>query len=234
MRVVAVMPAFNEGLRIREAVLGVRDHIPEVLVVDDGSTDATVSQARVAGANVIVHAVNRGQGAALRTGTRAALHLGADVIVHVDADGQHDPGVIPALLAPITSGSHDVVFGSRFLGASPQGMPQTRRALLWASGVFSGYVLGIPRRVTDFQNGLRAMTSSVARTLPFVQDGKAHCTEILRYVTRSELRWMEIPTRVLYTEDTLAKGTTSMDAIRIVWELLLGVFERGPSSRHDI
>src|SRR3989344_4428204 len=100
MKVVAVIPAYNEASRIRETLVGVHSIVDGVIVVDDGSTDETAGVARESGATIIRHAINRGQGAALRTGTDAALRLGADVIVHVDADGQHDPSLIPSIIQP--------------------------------------------------------------------------------------------------------------------------------------
>ena len=129
MKTVAVIPAYFEGSRIARVITDVKAFVDEVVVVDDGSTDITTKTARAAGAKVFRHAVNRGQGAALRTGTEAALKLGADIVVHLDADGQHDPATIPALVKEIEAGS-DVVFGSRFFGAAAVGMPAHRKYLL--------------------------------------------------------------------------------------------------------
>jgi glycosyltransferase involved in cell wall biosynthesis len=226
MKAVAVMPAYVEESRIAQAILETRKFVETVIVVDDGSTDATVERAREAGAIVLRHAVNRGQGAALKTGTVAALRLGADVIVHVDADGQHDASFLPTLIAPILEGRTDVVFGSRFLGVEAQGMPRLRRMVLTAGRAFSHYLLGLPRTLTDPQSGLRALSAAAARNIDFRQDRMAHCSEILRLVTRSSWRWMEVPICVRYTTDTLAKGNKTSDAIKIVWQLFLGAFQR--------
>lgn len=222
MKVIAVMPAYREAGRISEAISSIRPLVDEVVVIDDGSGDETADRARSAGARTFVHAINRGQGAALRTGTEAALKRGAEIILHIDADGQHDPAFIPALIAPLRERAADVVFGSRFLGVKSEGMPLLRRGVLAAGRVFSSLALGIPRRVTDPQSGMRAMTADAARALDFRQDRMAHCSEILRLVTRSDLRWVEIPVRIRYTPETLAKGNRTTDAFKIVWELLLG------------
>ncbi|MEY4745008.1 MAG: hypothetical protein RL272_953 [Candidatus Parcubacteria bacterium] len=226
MKIFAVMPAYNEKGRIGGVVRRLLPLVDRVIVVDDGSSDGSAEEAKAAGADVVAHVLNRGQGAALRTGTDLAVAEGADVVVHVDADGQHDPGAIPALLAPIRSGSADVVFGSRFLGVSAAGMPFGRRLLLAAAREFSCLVLGIPRSVTDPQSGLRAMTAEAAERVSFTQDRMAHCSEILRIVHRSGLRSVEVPVRVIYTADTLAKGQKAADAFKIVWQLLLGAFQR--------
>lgn len=224
MKVIAVVPAFHEARRIAKTVEAVRAFVDGVVVVDDGSSDGTYAAAKVGDAIVLRHAVNRGQGAALRTGTEASLRFGADVVVHVDADGQHDPGFIPTLVDPIRRGEADVAFGSRFLGESPEGMPLSRRALLHAARAFNAIAMGIPRRVTDPQSGMRAMTRDAVRKIDFKQDRMAHCSEILRLVTKSELRWTEVPIRVRYTDESLAKGQKSSDALKIAWQLLLGVF----------
>lgn len=225
MKVIAVMPAYKEKTRIVAAILGVRPMVDQVVVVDDGSEDGTAEEARQTGATVVVHAINRGQGAALKTGTEAALKLGADIIVHIDSDGQQDPKAILALVAEIQNGRANVVFGSRFLGVDSEGMPVMRRAVLFLGKLFSQFVLGIPRTMTDPQSGLRAMTARAAREIDFKQDRMAHCSEILRLVTRSDLRWSEVPVRVSYTEATLAKGNQTSDAFKIVWHLFLGFFQ---------
>ncbi len=225
MRAIAVIPAFHEAGRIAGTIAAVRPYVDEVVVVDDGSLDTTADEARAVGAIVLQHALNRGQGAALRTGTEAALRRGAEVIVHIDADGQHDPASIPLLIAPLQAHEADVVLGSRFLGTDPEGMPVDRRALLMAAKLFNAFVMGIPRRVTDPQSGLRAMTADAARRIDFRQDRMAHCSEILRFVTRGNgYRWQEVPTRVRYTPESLAKGQKSADAMKIAWQLLLGIF----------
>jgi glycosyltransferase involved in cell wall biosynthesis len=228
MKVIAVMPAFREEGRIGAAISGIRPLVNQMVVVDDGSGDGTAERAREAGAVVLRHSLNRGQGAALRTGTEAALKLGADIVLHVDADGQHDPEYVPALLEPVRQGGADVVFGSRFLGSELEYIPFARRMVLAAAKRFNAFALGVPHRVTDPQSGLRAMTAVAARRIDFRQDRMAHCSEILRIVTRSDLRWKEVPARVHYTAETLAKGqggvSSPVAAFRIVWELFVGAF----------
>lgn len=226
MRVIAVIPAFNEESRIGPVVRSVSERTHAVIVVDDGSSDGTAEAARSSGAVTLVHAVNRGQGAAIRTGNEAALALGADVVVHFDADGQHDPDVIGRMVEPLVAGETDVVYGSRFLGETPDGMPMGRRWLLRAAKVFSVVVLGVPEGFTDPQSGLRAMTADAVRQLDFRQDRMAHCSELLMLLGRSDLRWREIPAKVYYTEETLTKGQKATDALRIVWHLVLGALEQ--------
>lgn len=226
MRVIAVIPAFNEVGTIGAVVRDVSRFVDEVIAVDDGSIDGTVAAAAAAGARTFAHLINRGQGAALRTGTEAAVLAGADIVVHIDADGQHDPASLETLIAPLRAGEADVVFGSRFMGIAASGMPARRRALLWLARQFSSLVLGIPRSCTDPQSGYRAMSAKAAATFKFSQDRFAHCSEILRAVTRSDLRWAEVPVRVVYTEASLAKGQKAKDAFIIVWQLFMGMLRK--------
>lgn len=225
MKIVAVIPAYHEASRIAATIAEILPYVPHILVVDDGSADQTSLVAREAGARVIRHAINRGQGAALKTGTEAALCWGADYVIHIDADGQHDPVYLPHLLEPLLRAEADVVLGSRFLGIQPEGMPFLRRIVLQAGRIFNGYALGVPHVVTDPQNGLRAFSANAAQRVVFYHDGIAHASEILRAVTGSALRWKEIPVRVRYSRETLAKGVKTSDAFHIAWHLFLGKFQ---------
>ncbi|MDF1496528.1 MAG: glycosyltransferase family 2 protein [Patescibacteria group bacterium] len=227
MKVIGVIPAYNEETRIQQTVDACLPFVDELIIVDDGSADETYTVAKaIPGVYAIRHAINRGQGAALRTGTRAALSLGADVVAHLDADGQHDPSQIPTLTNIIKDNQADVVFGSRFLGQEPKGMPASRRFLLWGGRWFNTFAQGIPRSVTDPQSGFRAFSASAAKQIAFKQDRMAHASEILKLVTRSNLRWREVPIQVTYTPESLKKGQKNTDALKIAWQLLLGIFTK--------
>lgn len=225
MRVIAVMPAFREVSRVRQAIEGCLPYVDQVVVVDDGSRDGTFEEASQTSAIVLKHTINRGQGAALKTGTNAALKLGADVILHIDADGQHDPSFIPTLIEPLKKGEADIVFGSRFSGMSPIGIPIKRRLIIVGARLFNIFVLGIPSSVTDPQSGLRAFKANATEKLQFQQDGMAHCSEILRLATR-ELRWKEVPVVVSYSQETLQKGQFRGGVVGIIWQLLIGSFRK--------
>ena len=225
MRVFAVIAAFREVPRVRASVEACLPYVERVIVVDDGSHDGTAEEAALGGAHVIQHAINRGQGAALKTGTLAALALGAEYIVHIDADGQHDPSYIPSLLKPLKDGEADIVFGSRFMGIKAVGMPLKRRILMVGIRLFNIFVLGIPSQVTDPQTGLRAFHAKTGRELDFQQDRMAHCSEILRHATH-HFRWTEVPVQVRYSKETMAKGQWRGGAIRVVWQLLVGSFRK--------
>ena len=162
--VAVVVPAFRAGARIADVIERVRRASPgaTVLVVDDGSDDDTVARALAAGAAVASHETNQGKGRALATGLDAALALeGMSFAVTLDADGQHAPEAIPALLAPILAGSADLVVGARRLGAGA--MPASRRLSNWLSSTLVSRALGV--RVPDSQSGFRAMSRAVAATV---------------------------------------------------------------------
>lgn len=225
MKTAAVIPAYFEEKRIESVIERVRPFVDLVIVVVDGSTDKTFEIAKRSGVVALRHVVNRGQGAALRTGNEAALLLGMDVIIHIDADGQHDPNSIPEFLKEIENGN-DVVLGSRFMGVESIGMSFKKKVILALARQFNRLALGISSRITDPQSGYRAMTAEAARQIDFRQDRFAHCSEILRLVSRSTLKWKEIPTQVHYTADTVAKGVSTIDGFGIIWQLFLGVFQR--------
>lgn len=213
------MPAYNEAARLGRTLQTLLPLYPNVVVIDDGSRDATRQVAHEAGAWVLRHEVNSGQGAALQTGLDFALRQGADYLVTFDADGQHDPGDIARLLAPLERGEADVSLGSRFLGQTVN-MPFTRKLILKAGVLFTRLVSNI--KVTDAHNGLRAMTREAASRIQLLQDRMAHASEILDQIRQQQLRYVEVPVTIRYTADTLAKGQGSMQAVKIAGELLLG------------
>jgi glycosyltransferase involved in cell wall biosynthesis len=222
-RIAIVIPAYNEA----PVIEGVLDRLMplghHLIVVDDGSRDSTATRATRPGVVVVSHPINRGQGAALQTGITVALRLGADVIVTFDADGQHDPADIPALVAPILAGECDVVLGSRFRGRAER-IPLARRLLLRAAVWFTWLTANL--RVTDAHNGVRAFSRSAAERIRITMDGMAHASEILEEIAAHRLRWREVPVTVRYSEYSLAKGQRSSDSFRIAAQVLIEKLHR--------
>jgi glycosyltransferase involved in cell wall biosynthesis len=217
--VFVVVPAFNEAPAIG-AVLGeLRAAYPNVVVVDDGSTDGTAQVARTTAAHVLRHPINCGQGAALQTGIEFALQCGAEYIVTFDADGQHRVEDVAALLAPIRSGECDIVLGSRFLGQSV-GVPPLRRMVLRFGVLFTRLVSRV--NLTDAHNGLRAFSRRAAQRINLRLDRMAHATELIDQVRQSGLRFKEVPVQIRYTAYSLRKGQSARGAIRIALHYLLG------------
>ncbi len=197
--ITVVLPAFNEEVSIGSIVLLTKHYADNVIVVDDGSSDRTASIARKAGAHVIVHEVNKGKGAALKTGFKAAAELGADIIVTMDSDGQHNPAEIPLLAAPIIDGYAEMVNGSRYLNHKDKNTPIYRRigqtVLDTATNMNSGL------KITDSQSGFRAFAGSTKDVFRFNARGMAIESEMLADAGRSGLRITEVEIGVRYDVD---------------------------------
>ena len=165
-RIVALIPAYNEERCIGSVILRAREYVDRVIVVDDGSRDATVRVAEAAGAQVICHRVNQGKGQALTTGFRAARKLRPDILVVLDSDGQHNADEIPFLVSAMQEHSADMVVGSRFrepdqLAKIPHGRRLGLRAVTTVTNVLSGVA------VSDSQSGFRAFSARALNLLTF-------------------------------------------------------------------
>jgi polyprenyl-phospho-N-acetylgalactosaminyl synthase len=215
-RIWVVIAAFNEARVISRVIADVSRHGYHIVVVDDGSRDDTAQRAGEAGAIVVRHPVNLGQGAALQTGIEYALRQGAEYVVTFDADGQHRPQDIAELLAALAKHHADFALGSRFLGASID-LPPSRRLLLKAATWFTRATTGL--RLTDTHNGLRAMTRRGASAISLRQNRMAHASELLDQIAQSALRYVEVPVTIEYSAYSLAKGQKLSDSLTILVDL---------------
>jgi len=211
-----VIAAFNEAAVIEPIVSDIVRRNYSVVLVDDGSQDKTGQIALAAGATVVTHPVNLGQGAALQTGMKFAIQQGAHAIVTFDADGQHRPSDIARLVDALEQTNADYVLGSRFLGSS-RGMPLRRRLLLHAAIWFTRVVTGL--RLTDTHNGLRALSREGAQRISLRQNRMAHASELLQQIAASELPYIEVPVTIEYTRYSLAKGQGLADSVAILFDL---------------
>lgn len=222
MKTVAVVAAYNEQERIVDAIKDAAASVDAVVVVDDCSRDKTGERARSAGAYVLTHVINRGQGAALQTGMDFALQkLRADIIVHFDGDGQMQGSDIPAMIAPIKNGEVDVTLGSRFLGTA-ENIPLMRRLMLKAAILFTALTASL--WLTDTHNGFRALSAKAAGAIRLRQDRMAHASEILDQIGAKKLRYREIPVNIRYTADSLAKGQKTGAMFRVGADVVKGKF----------
>ncbi len=196
MKIICVIPAWNEGKNIAKVIAGARPFVDEIVVVDDGSGDDTAAAAEMAGATVFRHPINRGQGAALQTGNDYALDHGADIIVHFDADDQFLAAEIKDMVAPIIAGRADIVFGSRFLGKKANLPPVKRYLIMPLARIFTRVILGI--KLSDPQNGFRAMSRLAAEKIRISNREMAHNSEIQIKAFREKLRVTEVPITVVY------------------------------------
>ena len=194
MRISIIIPVYNEEATI-SAVLARVAASPgekELIVVDDGSTDATAAILASAGDAVTVcrHAGNRGKGAALRTGFARAR---GEIIIVQDADLEYDPGDYPALLAPILSGEADVVYGSRFLGAGRTRMP---RFLSLATRFLTGLCnLRHGLRLSDMETCYKAFRREVLDRIVLRSDRFGFEPEFTIEAARAGFRFREVPVR---------------------------------------
>ena len=221
-RVVAIIPAFNEEKRIPTVVSGTRKYVDGVIVVDDGSTDATAGMAERAGATVVQHGENCGAGAATMTGMEAARRMGADIVVTLDADEQHDPNDIPALLEPILAGRADIVFANRF--GRRNSIPFIRRLFNAVGNVLT--LLAAGKWVSDSQCGFKVFGPRSLAEVDLRMSGFEFCTEIVREAAQRRWRIAEIPSKVIYSEYTMAKGQSFANGVKTALKILLRSFLR--------
>lgn len=195
MKIVVTIPAFNEeetiGDVIRQSAQTLEDHGYgyEVIVVSDGSTDATVDRAREAGATVYPNPHNLGLAQTFRTEVERALAHGADIVVHIDADEQYPPAAIPDLLAPIVNGDADLVLGSRFAGTI-DGMSFIKRHGNRLITAVVSWITGVT--FTDTQTGFRAFTRDTAQAIEIISTHTYTQEQIIRAV-RQQLEITEVP-----------------------------------------
>ena len=213
------MAAYNEAAVIAQTIEDLKLFIKNIVVVDDCSSDATYDIASKAGARVLRHPINLGQGAALQTGIDYALSQGAIYVVTFDADGQHVAADIPPMLKALKQSGVEIALGSRFLGKAP-GLPTRRRLLLKVAIMFTRWTGG--GRFTDVHNGFRIMTKQFLNHFRFSQNRMAHASEILKFITRSRILFIEYPITVAYTEHSLKKGQKNIHSVKIILELILG------------
>jgi glycosyltransferase involved in cell wall biosynthesis len=214
MKIACVIPAYNEDRYLNTVIAKVKAFVDFIIVVDDGSDKRASELAQKAGAFVLRHIINRGQGAALQTGSDYALQLGADIIVHFDADDQFAAAEIPDIIAPIIKGEADIVFGSRFLGKESN-LPWIKKYLIWPLGRLINRFFGV--HTSDPQSGFRAYTKEVAESFRIENDRMAHCSEILIKLGRGRWRFKEVPITVTYHE----YGQKFSGGIRILKDLFI-------------
>lgn len=213
-----VVPVYNEGPVVADVLREALTVFPNIVAVDDGSTDDSAAQVATTGALLVRHPVNLGQGAALQTGIETALLLPhVRYFVTFDSDGQHDTADADAMVARLRADEADVVLGSRFLdGRTKPGLLKriVLRGAVWLTNAQSGV------KLTDAHNGLRALNRTAAGQLRLRQNGMAHASEIIEQLGRSRLRWAEHPVHIRYTEYSMAKGQSVLNAVNILTDLI--------------
>lgn len=221
MKLAVVIPARNEEKKIGDVVSRLPRQIDGIsaltpLVVSDASTDRTEVIARQAGARVLTHRMNLGAGGATLTGLVAARQLGADLAITLDADGQHDPNDIHALIAAYHQNRTDLIIGSRFLSTTIDSMPPLKwygnKAMNVMTYVFSGHA------VTDSQSGFRLFGPQFLQAIDcFRTGGYEFCSEALMVARQQNLTVAEVPIKTIYFDDR--HGQNPLNALNIFLRL---------------
>jgi glycosyltransferase involved in cell wall biosynthesis len=217
-----VIPAYNEAGVLKEVLGELRDYnrLYNIVVVDDGSSDETVSVASGFDVHILRHPVNLGEGAAIATGIEYALLEKADVVVTFDADGQMSAEDIGAVVNEVLEEGVDVALGSRFLTARPKGMPRMKKIGLKLATMLTRISTGL--KITDTHNGLKAFKAEALRKIVITQNRMAHASEILSEIARNRLVYREVPVTIRYTEYSKTKGQSIFNTINILYELFTG------------
>jgi glycosyltransferase involved in cell wall biosynthesis len=201
-KIYIVIPAFNEATVINEVIAEVQAAgYQNIIVVDDGSADNTYENAsKETGVVALKHFLNRGKGAAAKTGIEAAKMLGADAVVTIDGDGQHNPSDIAKMLELIKQGN-DVVLGSRL--KNPKGMPIWKIAANHFGNFCTWAIYGL--WVTDSQSGFRAYSKQAISLIDTKTDRYEYDSEVIREIFRNKLKFTETPIEVRYTQYSMNK-----------------------------
>ena len=220
----AVVPAYNEAGTVSRVIAALHEHAPafDVVVIDDGSTDATADEARAAGARVIRHPFNLGIGGAVQSGFNFALENGYDYMVQVDADGQHDPSEIPTLARAMEEHPEiDVICGSRFLKDLQYVGPVSRRAGIHLFAFILSRIVG--QKVTDPTSGFRLYNrraiSLFARDYPHDYP-EVEAVLVLHY---HRLRMREVAVR-MFQRGGGSSSITSGKSVYYMIKVLLAIF----------
>ncbi len=189
MKIIAIIPEYNEDSTISDVIKGTSPFVNEILMINDGSTDSTADTAKKAGAIVIDNIVNRGLGKTIKRGYEEAIRRGADIVVQIDADGQYDPQEIPKLIKPILENKADLVLGSRFENLKykmPWLKKQGNRAFTWLLCRLTG------ADIKDGQTGFRATRKEVFETIE-IQGDFTYTQEMIVKTAKEGWRITNVP-----------------------------------------
>lgn len=213
--IVVVIPAYECAATLGTVVAGVRQYLERVIVVDDGSQDATAEVAAEAGAEVLRLEQNQGKGEALRRGIARALEASPRAVLLMDADGQHHPDDVPALIKGFEESAADLVIGSRLGDREP--MPAYR---YWTNAIGTWMLSGLTgMALEDSQSGYRLLAAPLLARLPLTSHGYAIESEMLLKAAHRGARIAHVPVRTIY-DGNVSHYRPFRDTVRICCEAL--------------
>ena len=217
-----IIPAYHEEAVVQSVIEEIRKSgFDNIIVIDDGSRDRTFNEAQKSGVVALRHRINRGKGAATKTGIEAAKKFNADVLVTMDGDGQHDPNDIYRLVAPIFEKRCDVVLGTRL--RNTHGMPLYKIIGNYIGNFFTWYFYGL--WVSDSQSGFRAYSRYAAEMIDTQTDRYEYDSEVIREIRTHRLKFREVPIAVRYTKysETKAHRQNFTNGLKTLYKMILRV-----------
>lgn len=215
-----VIPLYNEAQVIADVIHDAGQYFSTIICVDDGSSDGSAQIAKDAGAILVQHPINMGQGAALQTGITYALrNTDCEYIVTFDADGQHDPKDAIKMIEKAQICRYSIVYGSRFLDGKTRVGP-AKKLVLKTAALVTRMRTGL--KLTDAHNGLRVLRRDAASQINMKRNRMAHASEIVGQLADTGLPWTEMPVDIRYTDYSRAKGQSLLNSVNIIVELILG------------
>ena len=222
-RIAIVIPIYNEAQVIGKVIDEVNRYGEFItIVVDDGSSDNSFLKASANSEVTLRHRINRGKGAAIKTGITVANLLGADIVVTMDGDGQNNPADIPALIKPILKKKSDAVLGVRRINKKE--MPWNKVIANHIGNFITWFFYGI--YVSDSQSGFRAYSKYAALVIDTKADKYEYDSKVIREIKNNRLRFIEVPVHTRYTDYSLNKKQKQgfvngiVTLFRMVWKMI--------------
>ena len=219
--IIAAMPAFNEEKYIAKTIVGCAQYVDRVVVVNDGSTDATAMIATACSAKVIYHDQNMGYGAAICTCFNTAKEMNVDAMVIIDADGQHDPEEIEKVLDPIIKGEADVSIGSRFMEGNEIQIPFYRKVGMKILDIATNHGSGI--KLTDTQSGFRAYSKEAIQKIRINDKGMSAGSEILLQIKKHGFKVKEVPISCRYDIENTSTQNPVVHGVTVLFNILIEI-----------
>jgi glycosyltransferase involved in cell wall biosynthesis len=219
-----IVPTYNEEKVIFEVIHNLRKFFLNVIVIDDSSTDETAKLAFKAGAIVLSHPINLGQGASIQTGLNYAINKGGEIFVTYDGDGQHQVDDVTNMINQLTHEEPMIICGSRFLGIDPIGLKVSKKIILKLAVLFTRIISNL--KVTDAHNGLRVINRLAALKINIKQNRMAHATEIISIIKENNIQYKEFPVKIIYSNYSVAKGQKISNSLNILVDLFFGGFTK--------